>query len=175
VITLISNLGPSAVSGQFVGLPEGSLIVVNSVTYVLSYKGGADTQDVVLTATALNATFVNQAPSGTDKTLGMLENSTYTFGVSDFGFADPNNSPPNTFLAVKITTVAGAGSLTDNGVAVSAGQFVSVSDINAGKLLFTPASNGSGTPYTNFAFQVQDNGGTANGGVDTDPSPKTMT
>ena len=40
---------------------------------------------------------------------------------------------------------------------------------------FVPGVNGNGTPYTTFTFQVQDNGGTANGGVDLDQSPNTMT
>ena len=38
-----------------------------------------------------------------------------------------------------------------------------------------PAANANGTPYTTFTFQVQDDGGTANGGVDLDQSPNTMT
>ena len=104
-----------------------------------------------------------------------LENTAYTFAASDFGFSDPNNSPPNNFLAVKITTLPAAGTLTDNGVAVTAGQFIAVTDISGGKLKFTPAANASGAAYASFTFQVEDDGGTANGGVDTDPSPKTMT
>ncbi|MBI2806046.1 MAG: Ig-like domain-containing protein [Planctomycetes bacterium] len=50
VITLISNIGPSAVNGNFLGLPEGSLLAVNGVKYVLSYQGGVSGRDVVLTA-----------------------------------------------------------------------------------------------------------------------------
>ncbi|MEW6303259.1 MAG: MBG domain-containing protein [Verrucomicrobiota bacterium] len=42
-------------------------------------------------------------------------------------------------------------------------------------LVFTPTANGFGTPYASFTFQVQDDGGTANGGVDLDPTPRTMT
>jgi len=85
------------------------------------------------------------------------------------------NPSANTFLAVKITTLPGAGSLKNKSAAVSAGQFVSVTDINQGRLKFTPAANASGSPYTAFTFQVQDNGGTTGGGVDLDPSPNTMT
>ena len=33
----------------------------------------------------------------------------------------------------------------------------------------------SGANYSHFTFQVQDDGGTANGGIDTDPTPRTMT
>ena len=81
----------------------------------------------------------------------------------------------NALAAVKITTLPGAGSLTDNGVAVTAGQFVTVADINAGKLVFTPAANANGAGYASFTFQVQDDGGTANGGVDLDQSANTIT
>src|SRR5205814_836416 len=69
----------------------------------------------------------------------------------------------------------GAGSLTDNGSAVTAGQFVSVADITAGLLKFTPAANANGNGYASFTFQVQDDGGTANCGVDTDMCANKMT
>ena len=41
--------------------------------------------------------------------------------------------------------------------------------------MFTPAANANGAGYASFTFQVQDDGGTANGGVDLDPTPRTMT
>ena len=40
---------------------------------------------------------------------------------------------------------------------------------------FTPAANANGAGYASFTFQVQDDGGTANGGVDLDQSANTMT
>ena len=49
------------------------------------------------------------------------------------------------------------------------------SDIAAGLLKFTPAPGANGAPYAKFTFQVQDNGGTANGGGESDPTPKTIT
>src|SRR5262249_48841318 len=84
-------------------------------------------------------------------------------------------SPPNTLLAVKITTLPALGTLKNNNVAVNAGDFIPVANINSGLLKFTPAADGSGSPYTTFTFQVQDNGGTAGGGADLDPTPNTMT
>ncbi|MDB5305938.1 MAG: toxin [Gemmataceae bacterium] len=60
-------------------------------------------------------------------------------------------------------------------MAVTAGQFVPVADVTGGKLVFTPAANANGAGYASFTFQVQDDGGTANGGADTDPTPKTLT
>ena len=93
----------------------------------------------------------------------------------DFGFTDQSDTPSDSLLSVKMTTLPLLGSLTDNGVTVVAGTHVSVADITAGKLKFTPAANGSGATYASFTFQVQDNGGTANGGLDTDPTPRKMT
>ena len=51
---------------------------------------------------------------------------------------------------------------------MTAGQFVPVADISGGMLKFTPAANANGAGYAIFTFQVQDDGGTANGGVDLD-------
>ena len=119
---------------------------------------------------------MNNAPSGADKTLTTNEDTAYAFTAGDFGFSDPADNPvANALLAVKITTLPGAGTLTDNGNVVTPGQFVSVADINSGLLKFTPGANAYGNGYASFTFQVQDDGGTANGGVDLDPSPNTIT
>ncbi len=138
-----------------------------------TYNGGANTDSTARTMT-INVTMVNQPPEGADNTVTTLENTPYTFTAADFGFTDPNDSPANSFSAVKIGSLPYFGTLTNNGAAVSEGDFVSVSDINAGYLVFTPDANLSGTPFTGFLFQVQDDGGTDGGGVDTDPSPRLM-
>jgi hypothetical protein len=137
-------------------------------------NGGINTDPTPRTMT-VNVTAVNQAPQGTSNTVTTLENVAYVFQTADFGFSDPNDSPANNFLAVEITTLPTTGTLTDNGVAVTAGQFVSVTDINAGLLVFTPAAHTHGTGYASFTFQVEDDGGTVNGGVNLDPTPRTMT
>ena len=121
---------------------------------------------------------VNEAPAGTDKAVLIAEDTTYTFSVADFGFGDPSDSvSPNSLLAVKMTTVpgAGTGTLKNNGVTVNAGDSVSAANIAAGLLVFTPVLDGSGSPLATFTFQVQDNGGTANSGVDLDQSANTFT
>jgi VCBS repeat-containing protein len=114
----------------------------------------------------------NRAPSGVDNTIATAEDTPYVFAASDFGFSDLDNNHLN---AVEITTAPAAGTLTDNGHAVQDGDFVSAADINAGELVFTPAPNGNGATYADFTFQVQDNGGTGSGGVDIDPTPRTLT
>src|SRR5437016_1756041 len=54
-------------------------------------------------------------------------------------------------------------------------QLVPTTDIIAGNLKFVAHANKTGTPYANFTFQVQDDGGAANGGVDLDQSANTFT
>src|SRR5690606_21582072 len=86
-----------------------------------------------------------------------------------------NDNPANNLAAVRISTLPSAGMLTNNGVPVTVGSFVSVADINAGLLRFNPAANANGAGYSSFTFQVQDDGGTANGGINLDPSANTIT
>src|SRR5258708_1796739 len=137
-------------------------------------NGGANLDSAPRTMT-VNVTWVNDAPQGTNHTVSVLEDGSYTFTASDFGFSDPADVPANSFLAVEITSLPGAGTLTDNGVAVTAGQFVSAAEISGGKLVYTPLAGASGAAYASFTFQVEDDGGTANGGVNVDSLPRTMT
>src|SRR4029078_369809 len=113
---------------------------------------------------------INDAPSGADKTVTTGEDTAYTFTVGDFGFSDIEG---NALQAVKITTLPVAGTLTNNGSAVTAGSFIAVADITGGHLVFTPAANANGAGYASFTFQVQDTGGTANGGGGNHPSATT--
>lgn len=119
--------------------------------------------------------FFNHAPLGTSSTVTTLENSNFIFQATDFGFSDPNDTPSNNLLAVEITTLPSAGLLTNNGVPVLAGDFISVADISLNRLVYLPPLNGNGAAFASLTFQVQDNGGIYNGGVDTDPVAKTLT
>src|SRR5262249_34840133 len=114
------------------------------------------------------------APAGSDATVTINEDTAYTFNTADFGFSDPNDSPANGLLAVQIDALPTAGQLLLNGIAVTAGESVAASEIAAGHLTFSPAPNPKGSGYASFTFQVQDDGGTANGGVDPDPTPNTI-
>ncbi|MDQ4132696.1 MAG: Ig-like domain-containing protein, partial [Actinomycetota bacterium] len=188
----LTNNGVAVTAGQFVSVADitgGKLVVTPAAnangspyatfTFQVQDNGGTGGGGVDLDQSAntitVNVTGINDAPAGTDKTVTVAEESPYAFATADFGFSDPNDSPANALAAVRIATLPGAGSLTNNGVAVSVGQFVSAADINAGKLVFTPAANANGSPYASFTFQVQDNGGTAGGGVDLDQSANTIT
>jgi Bacterial Ig domain/Bacterial cadherin-like domain/Cadherin-like len=137
-------------------------------------NGGIDLDASPNTLT-VNVTAINDAPAGTDNTVVVVEDAQYTFTVADFGFTDPLDSPANTLQSVVITTLPGLGTLTLSGSGFAAGTEIPVASITAGNLKFVPAANGSGSPYTTFTFQVRDNGGTTNGGIDLDASPNTIT
>lgn len=64
-------------------------------------NGGVDADPVANTMT-INYTPVNDAPQGTDNTIAMLEDATYTFSASDFGYTDINDVPANNFTNVII-------------------------------------------------------------------------
>ena len=184
-----TGLGDGGITLAVMGVPVGGAVALNNdgsftFTPAANFNGAAsfvyritDADGDTATATVtVNVTAVNDAPAGTDGSVTVNEDATYTFLATDFGFTDPNDAPANAFLAVHIASLPGAGTLfhTVNGP-VGIGTVVSVADINAGFLRFTPLADQNGAPYITFTFQVQDDGGVLIGGVDLDPTPNTMT
>ncbi len=88
---------------------------------------------------------------------------------------DTADGGAHSLLAVKMTTLPALGTLKLSGANVTVGQVVTAANITSGLLTYTPVANANGVGYTSFTFQVQDNGGTANGGIDLDASPNTIT
>ena len=129
----------------------------------------------VLQSLSITVTNVNEAPTGANASVSTVQSTPYTFVVGDFGFSDTADNPANALAGVRIASLPGVGQLTNNAVAVTAGQTISAADITAGKLVFTPVTGQSGAGYASFGFQVQDNGGVANGGIDLDPTVRTLT
>jgi Domain of unknown function (DUF4347)/Cadherin-like/Bacterial Ig domain len=116
----------------------------------LNYRnaGGATGQSITLHDISFDPT-----PTASDRIVTTNEDATYTFAAGDFGFADVGG---DTLQAVRITQLETAGALRLNGVDVVLNQVVSIADINANRLAFTPAANTSGAPYANFRFEVGD-------------------
>ncbi|MEO8004092.1 MAG: DUF4347 domain-containing protein [Betaproteobacteria bacterium] len=156
---------------QFTPVADANGAGYASFTFQVQDDGGGADTDPVARTMSINVTSVNDTPIGADNTISTTEDTAYVFGASDFGFSDTRDAPANNFLAVKVTTLPGAGSLTLNGTAVGAGQFITASDITAGRLQFTPATDANGAGYASFTFQVQDDGG----GADLDTIARTMT
>ena len=116
----------------------------------------------------ITVTGVNDAPAGTDATIAMAPNTSYTFTAANFGFTDVGRRRHAERGADRCSCLA-AGTLTLGGSAVTAGQVIAVAAINAGNLVFTPAPAATGSPYASFTFSVQDSAGAF------DPSPNTVT
>jgi hypothetical protein len=104
----------------------------------------------------------NNPPTSTDDAVTTLEDTAVVLSTSDFGtYSDSSvGNTATAFAAVKITTLATAGSLEYNNgtnwVAVTLNQVVSVTDIDGGKLRFTPVANANGDAYTAIGFKVSD-------------------
>ena len=135
----------------------------HSVTVRVTDSGGLTYDETF----AINLTNVNEAPTGADATVTINEDTSHTLTTANFGFSDVDAG--DTMSAVRIDTLSGAGPLTLSGVAVTAGQVVTVADITAGNLVFTPAADANGTGYTSVTFSVRDSSSTY------DTAPNTLT
>jgi VCBS repeat-containing protein len=181
-LTFSSGDGTADSTMTFSGSDSAINTALNGVSFVGStnYNGAASIQIVASDGSTsdtrnvgITINSVNDAPSGTDKTIKIDEDSSYTLAASDFGFTDVSDSPTNSLQAVKISSLPTAGSLTLSGIAVTVGQVINAENLS--NLVFTPLADANGTGYSHFTFQVQDNGGTANGGVDLSQGSNTLT
>src|SRR5207244_3433806 len=91
----------------------------------------------------VNVAAINHAPAGADKSVTTNEDIDYVFLAADFGFSDPNDTPPNSLFRVKITTLPSSGTLKYNGGTVAVGQEISATDLGAFALKFSPAPGAS--------------------------------
>ncbi|MGE0468789.1 MAG: cadherin domain-containing protein [Nitrospira sp.] len=155
-------------TGQ-ITVADGSLLdyeaaTSHSVTVRVTDSGGL-TYDETFT---INLTNVNETPTGADATVTINEDFAHALTTANFGFSDVDAG--DSLSAVRIDTLPGAGTLTLSGVAVTAGQVVSVADLTAGNLVFTPVANATGMSYANITFSVRD----SNNAYDTNPNTLTI-
>ena len=148
------------VTGSTLALTQAQ--VGNAITVKAGYTDGFGALESVTSVATAIVLDVNDAPSAPSATITVLEDGSKTFAAADFGFTDVDG---NTLSAVIISTLPAAGTLKLSGVEVTAGQSIPVASI--GNLVYAPAANANGAGYTSLDFKVQDNGGVANGGIDT--------
>ena len=174
--TLTGKVTYARTTGWTPGVATGNKVVTVNFDLPSDFATGGNFSVVVVAngLSSLPGQLRDAAPSGTSSTVTLVKDTTLNIQTSNFGFIDPVNIPSNALKAVEITTLPAVGTLTDRGVAVTQGQFVSAIDISGGKLVYTPALHTFGQNYGNFNFHVQDDGGTANGGFDIDPAAKTL-
>ena len=136
--------------------------VDDSETITISAAHGANTVGSQQTVTISE----NSAPTSADRTVTIDEDTTHSFGASDFAFTDADAGAA--LASVTIVTLPADGSLTLSGAAVTADQSVTAADITAGNLSFAPVADGfsnlldpdgdpiPGTAYATFDFKVSD-------------------
>jgi VCBS repeat-containing protein len=168
-LTAMLQSGPAHGTVDLAG--NGSFLYTPAANYFgpdsFSYKANDGSVNGNLATVAIEVNPVNDAPVAANKTLESLKTSAHVFNASDFGFSDTDH---NNLLNVKIDGLPQFGSLTNDGAKVATGDSISAVDIAAGKLVFTPSLLVSGND-NKIIFQVQDDGGTANGGSDTSLVP----
>lgn len=91
-------------------------------------------------------------PTSANASVSLMQDTEFTFSVSNFPFNGANGS---TFAGIQLVTDVDAGYLLYNGGAVTAG--VDYTDVTL--ITFTPDAVQFGSPYTSFEFKVIDNEG----------------
>jgi hypothetical protein len=137
-------------NGSFLYRPARNFNGLDSFQYVAS-DGLLESNEATV---SLNVQAVNDAPLGTGKTWTITEDSSLLLSPEVFGFRDVDAG--DSLQAVRFTIIASKGNILLNGEAVSVGQEIAVSELQAGHLVYTPLANGFGAPYVNLRFQVSD-------------------
>ncbi|HYI40640.1 MAG TPA: Ig-like domain-containing protein, partial [Allosphingosinicella sp.] len=159
-------------TANYNGAAEITLQVTDTFGGIVATGTGAATSDSDTIAVTVNS--VNDEPAGTDDSAEVIATIPYQFLVTDFsdGFSDPIDG--DSFAGVRITTLPAVGTLKLNGVAIGAGDTITLAQLTAGEFTYEAPAAAANTSPT-FTFQVQDDGGNANGGVEYDQSPNTFT
>ena len=125
-----------------------------SFTFKVSDGAGESVSAYTMT---VDVTAVNEVPTASDNTVTTTVDTAHTFAAADFNFADGDTG--DALASVRIVTLPVLGSLTNDGTAVMTNQAIARADIDANRLVFTPAANADGDPYASFTFKVSDGAG----------------
>ena len=128
--------------------PDADFNGSDNFTYQIEDSNG-DTSTATVNIT-INP--VNDAPTASDNTLTLNEDTSVTFTESDFGFSDVDSG--DTLDSIEITSLPNKGRFEFNGKPVAENQTIAAGDIS--NLVFTPAANENGTGYASFDFTVSD-------------------
>ena len=124
------------------------------------------------TAITLNRTDVNDPPVTQGSTIVAAQNTlatpfSYTFHSATSRSAIRSIRRRTTSWRSSSRCPGLQGTIKDGATTINSGDSVLATHIAAGQVTYTPILNdGAANPYTNFQFQVQDDGGIANSGQD---------
>ena len=130
------------------------LSLTNGTEYAFEVRAVNSVGDGTAAGSVTATPTANSVPTSADKTVTTAEDTAYTFGASDFAFTDTDTG--DALVSVTVVTLPTVGTLALDGTDVTAADVVSKADIDDSKLVFTPAPNENGTPYTTFTFRVSD-------------------
>ncbi|NTV02983.1 MAG: DUF4347 domain-containing protein, partial [Chlorobiaceae bacterium] len=124
------------------------------VLTISAFDGAATTS----TTETITVTAVNDAPTSTNDSVTVQEDTATLLAAGDFGsYSDVEGS---SMASVKITALESAGDLEYNNSGtwtdVTLSQVVTVADIAAGKLRYAAAQNANGNGYATIGFAVSD-------------------
>jgi len=154
IASVTSGTGGTAVlnaDGSVTFTPDANFNGVASFSYTVS----DGVQSSAAASVTVNVAAVNDAPTGTDGTVSLVEDGTVQFSAANFGFNDPDAG--DSLQAIRIDSLPGAGALQLNGTAVTAGQVIAAIDLD--KLTYTPGQDGAGSQYATLTFSVSDQSG----------------
>lgn len=97
---------------------------------------------------------VADLPIAADGSVTVIEDNSYSFSSADFSFADVDG---DALQSVTITELPQSGTLTLNGIAVTANQVIDADQI--ANLAWTPDADANGQALAAFAFTVTDETG----------------
>ena len=160
-VTLVGT-NPVAVSGRTVVLTLANQVTDESLAVTVSYAvpgsnpiedaGGMDA--AAFTDRTASNIGPNELPTSADATVTTAEETDYTFTAANFAFAD--GDADDALTSVSVETLPAAGTLKLGTAAVTAGQSIAKTQIDAGQFVFEPAADGYGDAYTTFTFKVSD-------------------
>ena len=166
-------------AGNLVYVPEADFNGPVAIPFVFrvadtggTVLGGQDTdtqaRDLFVTVIA-----VNDAPQGTDGVVQTIEDTALVLDFSDFGYSDVTDD--NAFAGIFLDALPLSGTVLLSGQPVTSGDFIPSISLAAGELAYMPDTDVNGQALATLGFRVMDNGGTANGGLDTDTLANTLT
>ncbi|MEC5387334.1 DUF4347 domain-containing protein, partial [Uliginosibacterium sp. H3] len=97
-------------------------------SFTFSVRDQSSVYDASPNTITFNVTPVNDAPTGTDKTITTNEDTAYTFAASDFGFSDVDSG--DSLSAVRFDTVPAVGTFTYSGGTVTAGTILTTAQLS---------------------------------------------
>ena len=147
------------------------LVTVDVAKEVATDLAGNDNTAATQATSTYTAPVDNTAPTSSDGRVIATQDTDYTFKATDFPFMDADGDGDDTLASVKITSLPGAGALKLGGTAIVAANLpktVTVDQLNADSLTYSPPAGESGGDFTTFEFRVND-------GTDDSASVYTMT